>query len=239
MEVYRTELTIGWRWLVPFLALTILCGTSHEFIHHFTGAVLCGGFGSKTFNSFTLVPDCGGWREIAANLAGPALTFGLMWWGAAMLTSSEEGKRRKGLALIFANFPINRLLFVLLHMNDEYWSAYQMFGGSDFVYVLTVLLVWLIAVPPLVLAYWSIANRPRWAWFTALFLLPFAFVLLFVGFLELYLLIQKQVLASTIAGVPWLIVLTELVSLALYFAYREHLGAPRVRAKVGGEAQAR
>lgn len=225
MQIRKTKLLISWKWMAAFLALTILCGTSHEFVHHFTGAGLCGGFGVKTFNSYSLVPGCGGWREIVANLAGPAFTFGLMWWGAVLLMSSDERKRRNGLALIFANFPINRLFFVLLRMNDEYWSAYQVFGGSEVVYITTVLLVWLIAIPPLMLAYMSIANSPRWAWFAALFVLPFAFVLGFVGFLELYLLIEKRVLADTVAGVPWLIVLTEVVALMLYFGLRKHLAS--------------
>lgn len=223
MHLYKTKLLISWKWVVAFLALTILCGTSHEFVHHFTGGALCGGFGAKTFNSYSLIPGCGGWREIVANLAGPAFTFGLMWWGAAMLLSPDEKKRRIGLALIFANFPINRLIFVLLRFNDEYWSAYQMFGGSDSVHAATVLLVWLIALPPVVIGYLTIANSPRWAWFLGLFTLPFAFVLGFVGFLELYLLIKKHVLATTIIGVPWLIVVTEVIALALYIGLRKHL----------------
>ena len=50
------QLRVGWRYLVAFAALTILCGTSHEFAHHFAGALVCGEFGSKTFNSFPLAP---------------------------------------------------------------------------------------------------------------------------------------------------------------------------------------
>jgi hypothetical protein len=223
MQIYKTKLLISWKGLLAFLALTILCGTSHEFVHHFTGAALCGGFGVKTFNSYSLVPGCGGWPEIVANLAGPAFTFGLMWWAASLLLSPDEKNRRLGLALIFANFPINRLIFVIFRSNDEYWSAYQMFGGSDFVHVVTVLLVWMVALPPVVLGYLTIANSPRWAWFLALFILPFAFVLGFVGFLELYLLIKKHVLATTIVGVPWLIVVTEIIALAVYIRFRTHL----------------
>lgn len=90
MPIHKTNLLTSRKWLVAFLALTILCGTSHEFVHNFTGAALCGGFGLKTFNSYSLVPGCGGWREIVANLAGPAFTFGLMWWGASLLFSRKS-----------------------------------------------------------------------------------------------------------------------------------------------------
>jgi hypothetical protein len=228
MQLHKTRLLISGKWLVAFLALTILCGTSHEFIHHFTGAALCGGFGLKTFNSYSLIPGCGGWREIVANLIGPAFTFGLMWWGASLLLSPEERKRRFGLALIFANFPINRLFFVLIRSNDEYWSAYQMFGDSGAVHVATIAIVWMVALPPIVLAFRAIGNSPRWAWFVALFTLPFVFVLLFVGFLELYLLLQQQFLAGRVFGVPWLIVLTEVIALLLYAGLKNHLeGGPK------------
>jgi hypothetical protein len=47
-------------YVIAFLALTILCGTSHEFVHHFVGAAFCGCFGYKTFNSFTLCSSCAG-----------------------------------------------------------------------------------------------------------------------------------------------------------------------------------
>jgi hypothetical protein len=52
------QLRLTWRYVLAFAALTILCGTSHEFVHHFAGAAICGGFGVKTFNSFDLAPGC-------------------------------------------------------------------------------------------------------------------------------------------------------------------------------------
>lgn len=51
-------LRLTWQYLVAFAALTILCGTSREAVHHFAGAAVCGGFESKTVNSFELAPGC-------------------------------------------------------------------------------------------------------------------------------------------------------------------------------------
>jgi hypothetical protein len=224
----QIHLRLTWRYLAAFAALTILCGTSHEFAHHFAGAAICGAFGTKTFNSFELAAGCQAnplhlWSEIA----GPALTFGLMWWGVAMLRGRDDARRRLGLALIFANFPINRLFFVLIGANDEQWVAHQLYGQSRVAFWVTVLLVWAVALPPVVIAVRALGNRPRALWAGGFVVLPFAFVVLFAGlFLENYLLLGQRVLATSIWGVPYLIVLTEVLSLAIYGALRPHLAAP-------------
>ncbi len=79
------------KYLWPFLFLTILCGTSHEFSHHFSGAAICGCFGYKTFNSFE---HCSGCEEtnpylIIATIIGPLFTFGLMWLGVYQLKQDD------------------------------------------------------------------------------------------------------------------------------------------------------
>ncbi len=116
-----TKIRLSTPYTVAFFALTILCGTSHEFAHHFVGAAFCGCFGFKTFNSFDLCPSCAGNQLafIAATWAGPLLTYGLMWLGVYRLFRPSLAARQLGLALIFANFPINRIGFALIDWNDE------------------------------------------------------------------------------------------------------------------------
>lgn len=221
----RMRLRLTWQYVVAFVALTILCGTSHEFIHHFAGAVVCGGFGSKTFNSFELAPGCAA-NPLSAwpTVAGPLFTVALMWWGMFLLGGADERRRRLGFALIFANFPVNRMGFVLFGWNDEQWVSRHTFGPSRVAFWVTVLLVWAACVPPLVVAYRAIGNRGRPLWFTGFFLLPFTFVLLFAGaFLENYLLLGQRVLATPVLGVPYLIILVEVLSLVTYYAFRSHL----------------
>jgi hypothetical protein len=222
------HLRLTWRYLVALAALTILCGTSHEFAHHFAGAVICGKFGVKTFNSFDLAPGCdANPTSFWATVAGPVFTFALMWWGAFLLRSSDERRRQLGFALIFANFPVNRMGFVLFGWNDEQWVARHLFGSSQVAYWVTILLVWAACVPPLVAAYRAIGNRRRPLWFAGFFLLPFVFVLIFAGaFLENYLLLGRHVLATRVIGVPYLIILVELLSLTVYYVFRRDLTAP-------------
>jgi hypothetical protein len=217
------HLRLTWRYLVAFAALTILCGTSHEFAHHFAGAAICGEFGVKTFNSFDLAPGCDAKPgSFWATVAGPVFTFGLMWWGMFMLRTRDERRRRLGFALIFANFPINRMGFVLFGWNDEQWVARHLFGSSQLAFWVTILLVWAACVPPLVAAYRVIENRWRPIWFAGFFVLPFAYVLVFAGaFLENYLLLGRHFLTTRVIGVPYLIIVVEILSMAVYYAFRD------------------
>lgn len=185
---------------------------------------MCGCFGVKTFNSFSLCASCEG--NVAAffvsTWAGPLLTFGLMWLGAWRMRSESSAQQRLGFALVFANFPVNRLLFVVLGWNDEQYVTRKLFGETQAGYWLTVLVVWALAVPPLVIAYRAIANRRRALWFSAFFVLPFVFVIVFAGFfLEEWLLLKHKFLAMPVLGIPLLIVAVEVISLVLYVAFRD------------------
>lgn len=223
------QLRITWQYLVTFAALTILCGTSHEFVHHFAAAGICGEFGLKTFNSFSLAPSCAATPvTLWATVAGPLFTFGLMWWGMFMLRHPDERRRQLGFALIFANFPINRMVFVLMGWNDEQWTAKQLVGNDPAGYWIAVILVWAACVPPLVAAYRAIGNRWRPAWFAAFFVLPFVFVLLFAGmFLENYLLLKLGFLDTPVLGIPLLILLVEILSLLVYYSFKPWISGER------------
>jgi hypothetical protein len=213
------------RLLVAFAALIVLCGLGHEFAHHVVGAAACGAFGYKTFNSFELLKGCEErpWSFLAT-VAGPVFTFALMWLGWAELRRPEPSRRQLGFALIFANFPVNRMFFALIGYNDEQWVARHLYGSSRVAFWVTVLLIWAICLPPLVAAYRAIRNPWRPLWFAGFFVLPFAYVVGFAGlFLENYLLLGRHVLASTVWGIPYLILVTEAVALLVYLAFRTDL----------------
>jgi len=210
-------------YVIAFLALTILCGTSHEFVHHFVGAAFCGCFGYKTFNSFELCSSCAGNRLafIAATWAGPLFTYGLMWLGVYRLSKPSTAARQLGFALIFANFPINRIGFALIGWNDEQYVTNKIFGHSPLGFWLTNLAIWILAIPPLLFAYRAITNRHRVLWFIGFFVLPFVFVFVFAGmFLEQWLLLDRKFLAVPIIGIPYLILLVEVLSIIVLAIFR-------------------
>lgn len=212
-------------YILAFLLLTMLCGLSHEMVHHVTGAAICGCWGYKTFNSFTLCDSCVG-EEFGywATIAGPAFTFALMWLGWYQLSRPDIKNKQLGFALIFANFPVNRMLFVFMGANDEQWVARHLYGNSTIAFWVTVLIVLICTVPPLVAAYKAINNNHKTLWFAGFFILPFVFVILFAGFfLEEYLLLQEKVLADTLWGIPYLLLLVEVICLAGYAATKKFL----------------
>ena len=218
--------SLSWRYLVPFLSLVMLCGTSHEFAHHFTGAMICGCFGTKTFNSFQLCLGCEASRSywILATYAGPIFTFALLWIGWYQLRSHDPMKKQLGFALIFANFPINRILFALLRYNDEQYAASVLFGESEIAFWLTNMVIWALTFPPLWMAYKSIESPNSLLWFLGFFVLPFIFVILFAGlFLENWLLLEKQFLSSSVFGIPYLLLVVEIGCLITYLRTKKYL----------------
>ena len=215
------------RYLLPFLLLTILCGTSHEFTHHFAGAAICGCFGHKTFNSFELCDGCVESNPfwIVATLIGPLFTFGLMWWGWYQLRQPGSRSKQMGFALIFANFPINRIVFALMGFNDEQYATSVLFGSDNsLAFWITNLIVWFFTFPPLYSAYRAIDHKYRFWWFLGYLILPFVFVVVFAGlFLEEWLLLEQQFLSRAVIGIPLLILIVEVISLLGYSLFRNNL----------------
>jgi len=129
--------------------------------------------------------------------------------------------RQLGFALIFANFPINRIGFALIGWNDEQYVTNKIFGHTSLGFWLTNLAIWVLAVPPLVFAYRAIANRHRVLSFIGFFVLPFVFVFVFAGmFLEQWVLLDCKFLATPVLGIPYLILLVEVLSLLVFAIFR-------------------
>lgn len=220
------KIKLTWKYLLAFLLLTMLCGLSHEMVHHLTAAAICGCWGYKTFNSFVLCDSCanrafGYW----ATIAGPLFTFALMWWGWYQLSQKDHKNKQLGFALIFANFPVNRMFFVFINSNDEQWVRRHLFGNdSPIASWITIGLVLACTVPPLIAAYRAINNSRKAIWFLAFYLLPFIFVIVFAGlFLEEFLLLDQKLLANTIVGIPYLLILTEILCVAGYALTKKYL----------------
>ena len=219
----KITLTAGY--VMAFLFLTMLCGLSHEMVHHVTAALICGCWGHKTFNSFDLCSTCANEHlTYVATLAGPAFTFGLMWLGWYKLRKHDVQSRQLGFALIFANFPVNRMMYVLMGSNDEQWAARLIAGDSVVASWVAIISVYLVTVPVLIGAYRSIMNKRRLLWFLGFFLLPFVFIILVGGLLlEEYLLLDQQVMADTFLGIPYLLLLTEFICMTGYVLTKKYL----------------
>jgi hypothetical protein len=217
-------------YVFAFLLLEFACMQAHELIHHVVGRMVCGAWGSMTFSLFYLAPGCFETTNIAllSTLAGPALSYFLMWLGMLLVLKNRCGLL--GLSLIFANLPFARFISVAMMGGDEMVIGRRVIGAGA--YPLILCMVILILLPPLVVALKSIANKRRWLIFLALLLLTLAYDALIKRVLLAPLIDRWEVFASPVFGIPLFIICVDavvLIALACYSRYlrdREKLRLP-------------
>ncbi|HUF14168.1 MAG TPA: hypothetical protein VMN78_13795 [Longimicrobiales bacterium] len=201
----NTQIPLDGRYVVVFTLISFLSYGAHELIHHLVARATCGAWGSMTFSTFALATGCEPTGTVlVATLAGPALTYVLMYAGAALILG---GRPLAGVTLVLANLPLARLVTVLMRGGDEMVLGRAWIGGGAAWPVMLALTLLLLA-PPAVLAYRAIGNRYRPALFAALLVLP-----LFIDMALKRVLLARilESWPSAIAGVPLLF----LVAMAL------------------------
>ena len=124
------------------MLLAFLCYQAHQWVRHFTGASLCGGFGTMTFTVAATRQPCV--LPVVVTLSGPVLTYGLEWLGMFLLR--KRSYAQFGYALVFASFGHLRFIQTLSGRGDELILAQQWFGISS--RFLVALAVFLIGLPP-------------------------------------------------------------------------------------------
>jgi hypothetical protein len=140
-----------------FLLLTALAFEVHELSHHFFGWAVCGAPGQISFTQFEVARGCGVAESRLTELFGPLVSMALAYGGAYWVLRRAS---LLGFGLIFAsNFHLRFLPSLLGGGSDELDLARR----SGFLHgsragVAAVLFV--LAVPPLVIA-WR-ALRGRW-----------------------------------------------------------------------------
>jgi hypothetical protein len=220
---------ITWRYLLAFYCLAALMGLSHELAHHVTGLLVCGAWGTKTFNSFDLAPGC---RDAHPNtywiatLMGPLLFNYLpMWIAVRLMRAANAGARLFGVSLVLSTIPALRLL-TLATFGDEGVITEHFFGESrTALNVMRVICVALI-LPPLVIAWRTIQNRWRPLVFSVLALGVPVSVFYLVGIVLEDLILKKHVLADTIWGIPYMVLLAEALATFGYARLRTALWRP-------------
>jgi len=236
----RVELTP--RYLLAFVCLAAVLGIGHELAHHVVGRLICGAWGYKTFNSFVLATGC---REQhprtswLATLAGPALFNYLpMWIGFSQMRRSDAGSKLFGLTLVFATIPVFRIVFSALGANDEPWIVRHLFGHNQLAFWLMNVAIWLLSVPPLLLAWRTMQNRHRALLFVFYLLALPLFVFFFVGIVLENMIIKQHILADTLWGMPYLVLLVEGLAYLGYQMNRQHLRVPVSGLEHGSQAPA-
>lgn len=229
------NLKFEWRFLVSFLLLEFICLQGHEIIHHLTGRVICGAWGTMTFWIFTLPGTCFETNPYAllATAAGPALSYFLMW--AGMLILLRTGHSLLGFSLIFANLPFARFITVAINGGDEMVIARNLIGEGSRPVILTLTV--LILLPPLINAFRSIKNHRRLLILAGFLVLPVLFDAVLKRVL-LSFLFERLEIPTRVFGIPLFIVVVDLLALTTFFCCRKHLLQNKGYFRTAGAANA-
>ena len=101
---------LNWKYIISFLALTFVMHEAHEIAHTSLGRFICGCWGKRDFNVWSLCEGCfeANPNAILATFAGPIFTFAMIWVGFYLLRKCNPAKRSLGFSMIFANMPFAR-----------------------------------------------------------------------------------------------------------------------------------
>jgi hypothetical protein len=212
--ISRASIPLNLGYLAAFVALNFLASGAHETIHHVVARGTCGAWGTMTFWQFHLAEGCANPRmALLATLAGPMLTYALMWLGMLLVL---RGAALAGVTLILANLPLARLVTVLMRGGDEMVLTRALIGEEGWPLLLFATLV--LLVPPLVVAYRAIANRWRPLVFAAFLVLPLFWSVL-VKRIALGAALER--LPQSVAGIP-LLALTAYAAAAVLLVLLRH-----------------
>lgn len=223
------KIPLTWRYLLAFFCLGALMGMSHELAHHAAGFAICGDWGYKTFNSFQLAVGC---REQHPNtfwlatVAGPVLFNYLpSWIGMAMARRPDASTQLFGVSLILSTVPALRLFSAIVG-GDEQWLARLHFGTDRAVYWIALFSVIALTLPPLIVAWRTIRNPFKPLVFALLFLGVPLLVFFLVGQVLEGLILEHKVLADTLWGMPYMVLLAEVLATFGYAILKFHLWQP-------------
>lgn len=223
------HLNLSFAYVFTFLLLLIVMLELHETVHIAVGRFICGCWGPRDFNVWSLCAGCAESHPLwwLATLAGPLFSFALMWLGMGWLGAAEPERIALGFSLIFANIPFGRISTVMLGggdemvvirhlLKDEYSRTQLILIGSVFVLGL--------GVPPVVKAFRLLTNRRSWLYVVGFLTLPLLFLLIYV-LTGLNTLLGAGFLATPfIMGTPLLITLhTGIVIMGLLWLRRNLL----------------
>lgn len=220
------NLRISFSYFFSFLLLLIIMMELHEIAHIVVGRILCGCWGPRDFNVWSLCETCEERVPLSwlATLAGPLFSFALMWLGMALLKSSDPARAAIGLSMIFTNIPFGRITTVMLGGGDEMVVVRHFLKGDmgrTGMILIGSMIVLAAGLPPIVQAYRSIKNGRALLYILGFITLPLAFLLLYT-LIGLNTLLESGFLANVwIMGTPLLITLHTIGALMLFIVFRK------------------
>lgn len=202
------------RYWLAFLLLSFICIEAHETFHHVSGAALCGGFGTMTLSVYEPKPNC--LLDPLVTLSGPFLTFAIAWFGAYLISKNRH--MLFACTLIFASFAHLRFPLPLNHSGDEWYvvrTNFEHLNGSLPARLSLAILLFLLALPPLIKAFRSMAAINRLPVFVAAWLLPL-FPLIALPVVDEWLFgPELNQVGAALMGIPVIVLVLDAVAILL------------------------
>jgi hypothetical protein len=211
---------------IALLFLSFVMQETHELAHTAVGRIICGCWGKRNFNLWTLCSGCSDEKSwaILATFAGPVYSFLVIWIGFFLLLKSSAKLKSIGFALIVSSMPFSRILTPIFGGGDEVYAFNYLWGNHTLAWIISVVIVFALAIPPVVKVWNTIENRRKLLWFLGLIFVPFiATGIVVFGILQTLLLENGVLNQYWILGSPMLITLWFLFCVLLCIIFGKSL----------------
>jgi len=220
-------------YVVSFLALLFVMHEAHEIAHTALGRLICGSWGERDFNVWSLADGCnqGDLISMLPTYFGPFFTFSMIWIGAFLLHPNNSlQKKSLGFSLLFANMPFGRIITAAFGGGDEVHATYILLNDHSLAWIVGLMGILLIVAFPLYRAFMTI-EKNRWGWFLLFLLAPLLIdIVVVLGLMNT--LLEKGFLARYwILGSPMLVTLWTLAVSILFILMRKHIFTLDVKVK--------
>ncbi|HSQ43776.1 MAG TPA: hypothetical protein VLM16_02195 [Ginsengibacter sp.] len=220
----KIKITTGF--VVAFIAFRYGLQEAHELVHTATGRIICGCWGQRDFNVWSLCPGCyeKNTYAIAATFAGPLFTYIAIWTGVYFMRERNSPRQKVfGFAMIFANNPFARIFTASMGKGDEIFGLRQILHNSSLAWLAGLSIVLLFTIYPLYKAFTIIENRNRVGYFIA-FLLAGIILDVLILFAIMNPLLKHGVLNNYwILGSPVLVTLFTFIMLVVFIISAKHI----------------
>ena len=210
------KITFSFSFLIAFLSMLFLIQELHDWAHVFTANWLCGCFGTKTFDNWTLCDHC----EVTGNvlvlvwLAGPVINYFLIWLAWSLMRRRNAGGERSfGFTLLFAANPFPNVLAAIVGGGDITTSIRMIFQHPDnsnhtSISIVSLIIVLVLTVPPVLKAMGMLkSNAEKLILLPIFLLLPNFIIKIFVSYGMNLLLKQGFFEEDIFSGTPLLVLI--------------------------------
>jgi hypothetical protein len=217
MQPEPLQIQLTFKNLLTFLFFFFLMHELHELAHIITGRLICGCWGTRDFNVWSLCKNCDlKPQAVIGTFAGPVFTFIMLWLGRYWVKHGKTAEYRSlGLVFILGNMQFGRMYMAATGSGDEITGLRTLFLNADHsnalaIKIITIIIVSAVCLPPMLTAYKAISNKRKALLYAALIIMPLILdtiiiLILLNGILEKGILNQAWIMGIPLLVTAWFI----------------------------------